>query len=74
MARWYSCYIHDLSHTYLTLFPDIGASVLAMGLSGFIMHGLCRGLNGLYVLQPGCVHAVGGWCPDSQFDVTVKNC
>jgi hypothetical protein len=57
MARWYSCYIHDLSHTYLTLMPDIGASML--GLSGFIMHGLCRGLNGLHVFQPGTVHAVG---------------
>jgi hypothetical protein len=22
-----------------------------LGISGFIMHGLCRGLNGLYVFQ-----------------------
>jgi hypothetical protein len=49
MARWHYCYIHDLSHTYLTLMPDIGASML--GLSRFIMHGLCRGLDGLYVFQ-----------------------
>jgi hypothetical protein len=35
--------------TYLTLMPDIGASML--GLSGFIMHGLWRGLDGLYVFQ-----------------------
>jgi hypothetical protein len=49
MARWYSCYVHDLSHIYLTLMPDIGVSML--GLSGFIMHGLCRGLDGLYVFQ-----------------------
>jgi hypothetical protein len=54
--------------------PDIGASMLARGLSGLIMHGQCRGIDGLYVLQPGHVHAVGGWCPDSLFDVTVKNC
>jgi hypothetical protein len=49
MAMWYSCYVHDLSYTYLTLMSDIGESML--GFSGFIMHGLCRGLNGLYVFQ-----------------------
>jgi hypothetical protein len=38
------------------------------------MHGQCRGLHGLYVFQPGSVHAIGGWCPDSRFDVTDKNC
>jgi hypothetical protein len=42
-------YVHDLSHIYLTLMPDIGVSML--GLSGFIMHRLCRGLDGLYVFQ-----------------------
>jgi hypothetical protein len=52
--------------------PDIGASML--GLSGFIMHGRHRGLDGLYMFQPGRVHAVGCWCPDSLFDVTDKNC
>ena len=53
--------------------PDIGASMLARGLSELIMHGQCRGIDGLYVLQPGHVHAVGGWCKDSRFDVTGKN-
>jgi hypothetical protein len=52
--------------------PDLGASML--GLSGFIMQGLCRGLDGFYVFQPGSVHAIGGWCPNSLFDVTDKNC
>jgi hypothetical protein len=56
MARWYSCHIHDLSHTYRTLMPDIGTSML--GLSGFIIHGRCRGLDGLYVFQPGMVVGV----------------
>ena len=64
MARWYSCYIHDLSHTYLTLMPDISVSMLQ--LSGFIMNGMCRGLDGLYVFQlpRGRVHAVGDQIPD----------
>jgi hypothetical protein len=44
--------------------PHIGESIL--GLSGVIIHGLCRGLDGLYVFQvpKGRVHAVGVQIPD----------
>jgi hypothetical protein len=54
--------------------PDIMIGASNMGLSGFIMHGWCRGLDGLYVFQPSSVHAIGGWCVNTLFDMTDKNC
>jgi hypothetical protein len=66
MARWYSCYIHhdDLSHSYLTLMPDIGGSML--GLSEFRVHyaWTVQRSRWLVCVPTGRVHAVGVLIPD----------
>ena len=45
------------------------------GLHGFAMHGLCRGLDGLHVLQSVLsMLLVRQWCPDSQLADAAGTC